>query len=282
MRVLRVGDAGNESPVVMDVAGNTFAVPGTIGDVTPEFWGDGVNELAALLQKGDLTPIDIAGQRLGEPIVRPEKIVCIGLNYRDHARETGNALPSEPVVFLKAPNCLVGPNDNVMRPRYATQMDWEIELGLVIGEQCRYLSTPSDATSKIAGYVLSNDLSEREFQLNHGGQWDKGKCFETFNPLGPWVRTADEVEDVQKLALNLNVNGISRQHGNTSDMVFNVNYIVWYLSQIMVLEPGDLINTGTPAGVSLGHDDVPYLEAGDVIDLQADGLGTHRNCIIQA
>ena len=282
MRLLRVGEAGSETPVVMDAEGNTFAVPGSIGDFTPQFWGAGLGELDALLTKGKLATVDIEGRRLGAPIVKPEKIVCIGLNYRDHALETGNPLPSEPVVFLKAPNCLVGPNDDVLRPRKATEMDWEIELGLVIAERCRYLDAPSDASSKIAGYVLSNDLSERAFQLNRGGQWDKGKCFETFNPLGPWVRTVDEVEDAQNIGLTLEVNGITRQLGSTADMIFDVNYIVWYLSQIMVLEPGDLINTGTPAGVSLGHDDVPFLEAGDVIELKAEGLGGQRSLVVQA
>jgi 2-keto-4-pentenoate hydratase/2-oxohepta-3-ene-1,7-dioic acid hydratase in catechol pathway len=277
-----VGATGNESPVVMDATGDTFAVPSSMGDFTPDFWGDGVEVLAARLEKGELSPIDIGDLRLGAPIVRPGKIVCIGLNYRDHASETGLALPSEPVVFLKAPNCLAGPNDDVLRPRGATQMDWEIELAVVIAKRCRYLEGPSDAASKIAGFALSNDLSEREWQLNHGGQWDKGKCFETFNPLGPWVSTVDEITDAQRLDLHLDVNGVPRQRGNTADMVFDVNYLIWYLSQIMVLEAGDLINTGTPAGVSLGHENVPYLEAGDVIELLADGLGAQRNRVVQA
>lgn len=282
MRLLRIGEVGSETPVVMDKEGNTFAVPKSVGDFTSTFWGEGSRSLAQLLVQGALAPVRIEGRRIGVPIAKPEKIVCIGLNYRDHADETGMALPLEPVVFLKAPNCLVGPCDHVLRPRGATQMDWEVELGVVIAERCRYLDSPAAAASRIGGYVLSNDLSERTFQLERGGQWDKGKCFETFNPLGPWVKTSDEVHDPQRITLNLDVNGVSRQHGTTADMIFDVQYVVWYLSQIMVLEPGDLINTGTPAGVSLGHDDVPFLHAGDVLELNADGLGAHRNTIVQA
>ena len=282
MRLMRVGQQGREIPVVMDDSGATFAVPASMGDFTPEFWTDGPAAVASLLASGSLERIDVAGQRVGAPVVRPEKIVCIGLNYRDHAAETGMTLPSEPVVFLKTPNCIVGPEDDVLRPRTATQMDWEVELGVVIAAQCRYLETPADAASRIAGYVASNDLSERDYQFNHAGQWDKGKCFETFNPLGPWVRTADEVDDPQDLSLTLKVNGITRQSGTTRDMVFDVAYIVWYLSQIMVLEPGDVINTGTPAGVSLGHDDVAFLEAGDVLELAVEGLGTQRSVVRQA
>jgi 2-keto-4-pentenoate hydratase/2-oxohepta-3-ene-1,7-dioic acid hydratase in catechol pathway len=267
----------------MDVSGATFAVPSALGDFTPGFWErDGVGELALELGNGSLAPFDITGRRIGVPIVKPEKIVCIGLNYRDHAQETGNPIPSEPVVFLRAPNCLVGPHDDVRRPPNATQMDWEVELGIVISRRCRYLDSPAQARAHVAGYVLSNDLSERDYQFNHGGQWDKGKSFETFNPLGPWVQTADEVPDVQQLALHLDVNGVTRQHGTTHDMIFDVPFIVWYLSQIMVLEPGDLVNTGTPAGVSLGHDDVPFLQAGDVLELRADGLGAQRSVVVQA
>jgi len=283
MRLLRIGDVGHEVPIVMDERGGAFAVPTSFGDFNQEFWaGEGVQELATLLASGALESVDLAGQRIGAPLVKPEKIVCIGLNYRDHANETGNPIPVEPVVFLKAPNCLVGPNDDVLRPRSATEMDWEVELGVVIAKRCRYLDSPSDAASAIAGFVLSDDLSERAFQMKRGGQWDKGKCFETFNPLGPWIITPDEVGDAQNLALTLDVNGTSRQRGSTRDMIFDVNYVVWYLSQIMVLEPGDLINTGTPAGVSLGHDDVPYLEAGDVLQLEGEGLGRHTNRVVQA
>jgi 2-keto-4-pentenoate hydratase/2-oxohepta-3-ene-1,7-dioic acid hydratase in catechol pathway len=220
--------------------------------------------------------------RFGSPISKPEKIICIGLNYRDHARETGSAIPAEPIVFMKAPNCVVGPNDEILVPRGSTQTDWEVELGVVIGSRARYLTSPDESRDVIAGYCLSHDVSEREYQLERGGQWDKGKSCETFNPLGPWLVTADEITNPQSLDLRLSVNGVSRQDGSTSDMIFDVNYLVWYLSQFMVLEPGDLINTGTPAGVSLGHDDVPFLSKGDVVELFIDGLGYQRSMMGQA
>jgi 2-keto-4-pentenoate hydratase/2-oxohepta-3-ene-1,7-dioic acid hydratase in catechol pathway len=220
--------------------------------------------------------------RFGPPIAKPEKVICIGLNYRDHANETGSAIPDEPIVFMKAPNCVIGPNDEILIPRGSTKTDWEIELGVVIGKRCRYLESPDVGREVIAGYCISHDVSEREFQLERGGQWDKGKSCETFNPLGRWLATADEIDDPQNLSMSLKVNGVSRQSGSTSDMIFDVNYIVWYLSQFMVLEPGDLINTGTPAGVSLGHDDIPFLHEGDVVELSIDGLGSQRSVIGQA
>jgi 2-keto-4-pentenoate hydratase/2-oxohepta-3-ene-1,7-dioic acid hydratase in catechol pathway len=220
--------------------------------------------------------------RYGSPIAKPEKVICIGLNYRDHAKETGSPVPDEPIIFMKAPNCVIGPNDEILVPRKSTKTDWEVELGVVIGQRARYLESPDDARAVIAGYCLSHDVSEREFQLERGGQWDKGKCCETFNPLGPWLVTADEIDDPQNLGLRLSVNGVRRQDGTTSDMIFGVDHIVWYLSQFMVLEPGDLINTGTPAGVSMGHDDVPFLRAGDVTELSIDGLGCQRNVLGQA
>ena len=215
-------------------------------------------------------------------ISRPEKVICVGLNYRDHAIETGSAIPKESILFMKAPNCVVGPNDEILVPRNSTQTDWEVELGVIIGKRARYLASPDESRDVIAGYCLSHDVSEREFQLERGGQWDKGKSCETFNPLGPWLVTADEIDDPQNLGLRLSVNGITRQNGSTSDMIFDVNYIVWYISHFMVLEPGDLINTGTPAGVSLGHDDVPFLAKGDVVELSIDGLGSQRSLIGQA
>lgn len=218
----------------------------------------------------------------GPPIAKPEKVICIGLNYRDRANETGSANPDEPIASMKAPNCVVGPNDQILVLRGSTKTDWEVELGVVIGKQSRYLESPDEASDVIAGYCISHDVSEREFQLERGGQWDKRKSCETFNPLGPWLVSADEINDPQNLGMSLKVNGVSRQDGSTSDMIFDVNYMVWYLSQFMVLEPGDLINTGTPAGVSSGHDDVPFLREGDVMELSIDGLGSQRSVIGQA
>lgn len=215
----------------------------------------------------------VGGARISAPVAKPEKILCIGLNYGDHAEETGQPVPAEPIVFMKAPNCLIGPYDDFLIPRNSVKTDWEVALAVVIGSRARYPGSPDDAASVILGYAISNDLSEREFQLERGGQWDKGKRCETFNPMGPWLATADEVADAQALRLWLSVNGVTRQDGTTKNMIFGVDHIVWYLSQFMVLEPGDIINTGTPAGVSLGHDDVPFLVRGDVVELEAEGLG---------
>jgi 2-keto-4-pentenoate hydratase/2-oxohepta-3-ene-1,7-dioic acid hydratase in catechol pathway len=283
MRLLRIGNVGHEQPVVMDASNASFEVPASYGDFNGSFFGSGaVDELRQALSKETLAPFDITGKRIGAPIARPGKIVCIGLNYRDHAEETGLAIPEEPVVFLKAPNCIVGPNDDVMIPRASTKCDWEIELAVVISKTARYLDSVEQAADHIAGYALANDMSERVFQMERGGQWDKGKSCETFNPLGPWLATPDEIASSSDLSLTLKVNGVTRQDSNTKHMIFNVNYIIWYLSQFMVLEAGDLINTGTPAGVSFGHDDVPFLTAGDVLDLGISGLGTQTNRLVQA
>ena len=221
--------------------------------------------------------------RIGSPVARPTKIVCIGLNYRDHAEETHAELPVEPVVFMKDPSTLIGPNDDVLVPRRSVKTDWEVELAVVVGSTARYLDSPDEAPAFIAGYALSHDVSEREFQLERGGQWDKGKSCETFNPFGPVLVTADEVADPQALGLRLWVNGTQRQDGTTANMIFGINHIVWYLSQFMVLLPGDIINTGTPAGVALGQPDPkPYLRAGDIVTLEIDGLGRAREEVKQA
>jgi 2-keto-4-pentenoate hydratase/2-oxohepta-3-ene-1,7-dioic acid hydratase in catechol pathway len=283
MKLVRVGELGHERAAVLGRDGEILRLPESLGDVDASFWrGGGVDEVRRLLDAQALHEVVDVPVRFGSPIAKPEKIVCIGLNYRDHARETGSAIPDEPIIFMKAPNCVVGPNDDVLVPRGSVKTDWEVELGVVIGARARYLESPEAAGAFIAGYCLSHDVSEREFQLERGGQWDKGKSCETFNPLGPWLVTRDEIVDPQNLGLRLSVNGVERQNGTTADMIFGVDYIVWYLSQFMVLEPGDLINTGTPAGVSLGHDDVPYLREGDVTQLTIDGLGTQRSRIGQA
>ncbi|NUP62008.1 MAG: fumarylacetoacetate hydrolase family protein, partial [Nonomuraea sp.] len=225
---------------------------------------------------------DGSGLRVGAPVARPGKVVCIGLNYRDHAAESGAEPPAEPVVFMKAADTVIGPYDEVLVPRGSVKTDWEVELAVVIGKRARYLDSREEALDVIAGYAISNDVSEREFQLERGGQWDKGKSCETFNPLGPWLVTADEVGDPQNLALGLWVNGERRQDGTTKDMIFDVAEIVRYLSRFMVLEPGDVINTGTPAGVAMGMPGQPYLRAGDVMELEIEGLGRQRQTVGQA
>ena len=282
MRLVRLGEAGSERPAVLAGDGRAFDLSGITRDVDGAFLaGGGVARAAAALAAGELPELDGRGLRVGAPIARPGKVVCIGLNYADHAAESGAATPAEPVVFMKAANTVVGPDDVVLVPRGSTRTDYEIELAVVIGATARYLADPSHAEAVIAGYAISNDVSEREFQLDRGGQWDKGKSCETFNPLGPWLVTADEVADPQNLGLRLWVNGEPRQDGNTKNMIFDVAHIVWYLSQFMVLEPGDLINTGTPAGVALGGR-YPYLVEGDVMELEIDGLGRQRQPVGQA
>jgi 2-keto-4-pentenoate hydratase/2-oxohepta-3-ene-1,7-dioic acid hydratase in catechol pathway len=253
-------------------------------DIGPAFLASGgLPRVAEAVASRRLAPLEGAGDlRVGAPVARPGKIVCIGLNYRDHAAETGADIPAEPVVFMKDPSTVVGPHDEVLVPRGSTKTDWEVELGVVVGARARYLGSPEQALEHVAGYVVSHDVSEREFQLERGGQWDKGKSCETFNPLGPELVTADEVGDPQDLRLSLAVNGIKRQDGTTADMVVPVAHVVWYLSQFMVLEPGDLINTGTPAGVAMGLPGQPYLRSGDVVELEISGLGSARQTFGQA
>ncbi len=283
MKLARVGDAGAERVAVVHDDGAARLLPASFGDVDAKFWSDGrIEEIRAFLDTDPVEDRVAPTTRWGAPIAKPEKIVCIGLNYRDHANETGATIPTEPIIFMKAPNCVVGPTDEILVPRGSTKTDWEVELGVVVGRRARYLSSPEEALGYVGGYCISHDVSEREFQIERGGQWDKGKCCETFNPLGPWLVTPDEIADPQNLGLRLSVNGVRRQDGSTRDMIFGVAHLIWYVSQFMVLEPGDLINTGTPAGVSLGHDDVPFLKAGDVVELSIDGLGSQRSVLAQA
>jgi 2-keto-4-pentenoate hydratase/2-oxohepta-3-ene-1,7-dioic acid hydratase in catechol pathway len=273
MKLLRVGSAGEERPAAIDPDGRIVDVSSIVGDYSREFFAaGGVALVAAAVAAGQLPSVP-DGIRIGAPIARPGKVVCIGLNYRDHAVETSAPIPPRPVVFMKDPETVVGPYDEVLIPRGSVKTDWEVELGVVIGRQVRYLDSPDNALDYIAGYAISHDVSERAFQLELSHQWDIGKSCETFNPLGPWLVTADEITAAQGLGLRLSVNGIQRQNGNTADMVFGVAYLIWYLSQYLVLQPGDLINTGTPAGVALGMANPAYLRPGDRIDLEIDGLG---------
>ncbi|MET8863262.1 fumarylacetoacetate hydrolase family protein [Nonomuraea sp. NPDC004580] len=281
MKLLRVGPVGQERPVVMDDAGNLRDIG--VPEIDGAFLASGgVARVREALERGDLPVVEAEGLRVGAPIARPGKIVCIGLNFSDHAAESGAAVPAEPVVFMKASNTMVGPYDEVLVPRGSVKTDWEVELAIVIGREARYLGSREEALGVVAGYAISNDVSEREFQLERGGQWDKGKSCETFNPLGPWLVTADEVGDPQNLAMRLWVNGELRQDGDTKNMIFDVAEVVRYLSQFMVLEPGDVINTGTPAGVAMGMPGQPYLRAGDVMELEIEGLGRQRQTVGQA
>ncbi|MGJ8721050.1 MAG: fumarylacetoacetate hydrolase family protein [Salinibacterium amurskyense] len=282
MRFARLGPVGSEIPVALH-NGEAFDLRSIAADINGAFFAaDGVAAAKAALAAGTLPAVATEGVRVGAPIVRPGKIVCVGLNYSDHAEETGATLPDEPVIFMKDPSTMVGPFDDVFIPRTSEKTDWEVELGVVIGATARYLESPDDAAAVIAGYAVSHDVSERAFQLERGGTWDKGKSCETFNPFGPELLTADEVADPQALGLRLWVNGVERQNGTTANMAFGVNHIIWYLSQFMVLQPGDVINTGTPAGVAMGIEGQPYLRAGDVVELEIDGLGRARQTLVQA
>jgi 2-keto-4-pentenoate hydratase/2-oxohepta-3-ene-1,7-dioic acid hydratase in catechol pathway len=277
MRLARHGAPGRERPIAGTADGSWFDLSVLTPDVDATFLATRLDSARRALTAGDLPGVDRV-ERFGPPVADVGKIVCIGLNYADHAAESGAEPPAEPVVFLKTPDTIVGPDDEVLVPRGSVKTDWEVELAVVIGVQARYLASPDDAAACIAGYAISDDVSEREFQLERGGQWDKGKNCETFNPFGPWLLTADEVPDPQALGLRLWVNGELRQEGDTKNMIFGVHHLVWYLSQFMVLRPGDVINTGTPAGVALGIPGQPYLRAGDLVEVEIDGLGrqAHR------
>jgi 2,4-diketo-3-deoxy-L-fuconate hydrolase len=280
MKLIRFGPPGQERPGIELPDGSRRDVSGFGGDYDEAFFTeDGLTHLADWLERGDTHPLP-ADARLGPPIARPSKIVCIGLNYRDHAAETGAELPKEPVIFFKATTALCGPDDALVIPRGAAKVDWEVELAVVIGRRARYVPV-EDAASYVAGYALHNDYSERSFQLERGGQWSKGKSSDTFAPLGPVLATADEVADVRALGMWLKVNGLERQKGTTANMVFDVPTLVSYVSQFMTLLPGDVISTGTPAGVGMGIKPEPvYLKAGDVVELGIDGLGSSRQEVV--
>ncbi len=278
MKLLRFGPASHEKTAVLLADGRRLDVSAAFPDFDEKFFAtDGLSRLSAWLASpaAASAPLVPAGARLGPPIARPSKIICIGLNYRDHAAESGMATPSEPVVFFKSTTALVGPDDDLVIPRDSEKTDWEVELAVVIGRVTRHVSV-ADAPACIAGYAVHNDYSERAWQLERGGQWVKGKSADTFAPLGPWLVTTDEVPDSSNLRLWLTVNGRKFQDGNTSNLIFDVPFIVSYLSQFMTLLPGDVISTGTPAGVGLGQKPPLYLKPGDVIELGIDGLGTQR------
>ena len=272
MKLLRVGPEGAERPVVLAKDGTLLDLSGVTRDIDAGFLATGLDRARTAYETGELPPIQNT-KRVGPPVARPGKVVCIGLNYRDHAEETKADIPAEPIIFMKAPYTMVGPEDDVLIPRDSEKTDYEVELAVVLKGRARYLDSPDEARDLIAGYTISNDVSEREYQLERGGTWDKGKSCETFNPLGPHLVTADEIADPQDLGLRLWVNGELRQDGNTRDMIFGVDHLIWYLSQFMVLDPGDIINTGTPAGVAMARPGTPYLRKGDLVEIEIDGLG---------
>jgi 2-keto-4-pentenoate hydratase/2-oxohepta-3-ene-1,7-dioic acid hydratase in catechol pathway len=280
---MRIGASGQERPAVWVDDDHYVDVSDIVDDFGAGAWGEleRIRSMAADRTSAGQVH-EFAAVRIGAPIARPHQLLCIGLNYSDHAAETGQAVPDEPIVFNKSPNTLIGPDDDVRIPRGSTKTDWEVELGVVISKQARYLADEAAARDVIAGYVLVNDVSEREFQLERGGQWVKGKSAETFNPCGPWLTTTDELPDVSSLGMSLDVNDERRQTGSTATMLFKPAFLVQYLSQFMVLEPGDLINTGTPPGVGMGCKPPQYLKAGDVMELAIDGLGRQRQRLVAA
>lgn len=283
MKLLRFGNQGSEKPGIF-VNGKRKDLSAHFNDWDRAFFSSGgLQKLETLMQNSLSLPDVDEESRWAAPISRPGKVLCIGLNYSDHARESGMAIPTEPILFQKAANTVVGPYDNILIPRNSQKTDWEVELAIVIGKDARYLSSPEEAEEYIAGYCVSHDVSERAFQLERGGQWTKGKSCDNFNPLGPYLVTKEEIGDVHNLPMFLSVNGKQMQNGSTQTMIFNCNYLVHYLSQFMTLEAGDLINTGTPPGVGLGIKPTPqYLKEGDVVELSITGLGDQKQVCVNA
>ncbi len=280
MKLIRFGEPGKEKPGIHK-NGKNYDVSGFIKDYDEFFFEHGgLPHLAWMLdQHNTVLPEIPVGTRLGCPVARPSKIVCIGLNYAKHAKETGAAIPTEPILFFKSTTAVVGPNDSIMIPRDSVKTDWEVELAVVIEKKASYVSE-ADAMDYVAGYCLHNDVSEREFQLERGGTWDKGKGCDTFAPLGPWLVSKEEIKDPHTLRLWLSLNGKIVQDSNTDDLIFNVPQLIAYISQFMTLLPGDIISTGTPAGVGLGMNPPTYLKPGDVVELGIDGLGVSKQSVV--
>lgn len=285
MKLMRVGAPGQERPAVCMADGSVIDVSSVVNEYDGAWLAaGGMAALEARLKEGvdGFPSVDINAERVGAPIVRPGHILAIGLNYADHAAEAGMDVPSEPILFTKAPSSYCGPNDTVIIPRTSVKTDWEVELGVVIGKEASYIADEAAAMEYVAGYCVVNDVSERDFQINRGPTWVKGKSAKTFCPTGPWLVSRDEIPDPQALPMKLSVNGQSCQDGNTSTMIFGVAHLVWYLSQFMVLEAGDLIATGTPPGVGMGMKPPKFLAAGDVMELEIEGLGKQRQGLAQA
>lgn len=278
MKLVRFGAAGAERPGIVDSQGAVRDLSAHITDITGDTLDDATLDK---LRKLDLKALPMAphGVRLGALVGNVRNFIAVGLNYADHAKEAGMEIPKEPILFNKLPNCIVGPNDDVMPPKGSTKLDYEIEIGFVIGKRTRYVEE-KNALAHVAGYCIGNDVSERAFQIERGGQWMKGKCAETFGPLGPWLVTRDEIADVQDLAMTLDVNGVRRQTGNTNTMIFGIAHLVHYISQFMVLEAGDVVITGTPPGVALGMKPPGWLKPGDVMTLNIEGLGEQRSKVV--
>lgn len=279
MKLIRFGEPGKEKPGV-HINGKNFDLSGFVNDYDEAFFAnDGLGRLSALLSKQTELPQLPEATRLGCPVARPSKILCIGLNYAKHAKETNAPIPNEPILFMKATSSVSGPNDPIIIPKDSVKTDWEVELAFVIGKKASYVDE-SEAMDHVAGYCLHNDVSEREFQLERGGTWDKGKGCDTFAPLGPWMVTRDEISDPHNLRLWLSVNGVMMQDGNTDDLIFSIPQLVAYISRFMTLLPGDIVSTGTPAGVGLGFTPPVYLKPGDVVELGIDGLGSSRQNLL--
>jgi len=278
MKLVRLGPRGRETPALLTPDGRMKDVSAHVRDYDHAFFtGDGLATLRGLAADAARLPDAPAAARIGPPVARPRNVFAIGLNYSDHARETGAAIPTEPILFMKATGSVCGPHDPILIPRGSLKTDWEVELAIVMGRDARYLPSRDAARECIAGYCAANDVSERAFQRERGGQWSKGKSSDNFLPLGPWLVTADEVADPQQLDLRLEVNGVTRQQGSTSTMIFDVWHIVAYLSQFLTLEAGDVVLTGTPPGVGMALDPPTYLTAGDVVTLSVEGLGSQRS-----
>jgi 2-keto-4-pentenoate hydratase/2-oxohepta-3-ene-1,7-dioic acid hydratase in catechol pathway len=280
MKLFRFGDQGNEKPGIV--------LNDELLDASPfgEDWGEAFFESNGVERFADWLTINRAhlvkipaNARMAAPFTRPSKIICVGLNYLDHAKETGAQVPAEPIIFFKSTSALVGPNDNLVIPKNSVKTDWEVELAVIIGKRASYVSE-EEALDYVAGYCIHNDYSERAFQLERGGQWTKGKGCDTFAPMGPYLVTKEEVKDVNALSLNLWVNGDQMQAGNTANMAFKVTHLVSYISQFMTLLPGDVVSTGTPAGVGMGLKPPYYLKAGDVVKLSIDGLGSQKQQVV--
>ena len=283
MKLIRFGADKNEKPGILNEQNERLDLSEFFEDWNSDFFAsNGLEKLRDIKSSEQNFPKVPLSERWGSCVARPHKIICIGLNYSDHAQESGMKIPEEPIIFMKATNTITGPYDNVYIPKNSTKTDWEVELGVIVGKEASYLNSTIEARDYVAGYCISHDVSERAFQLERGGQWTKGKSCKSFNPLGPYMSTTEEIPSVNQLEMELKVNNATMQHGNTDKMIFNVDYIIWYLSQFMVLEPGDVISTGTPPGVGMGKNPPLYLEHGDVVELKIEGLGNQKQTFIKS